>query len=70
MPIAKEILDMLDLGRKAISSNFSSFFYIENTKKSQRRRLVFPLCDGFRLFLPMAMDGPIAKNHCSVGTLL
>ena len=26
MPIAKEILNMLDLGRKAITGNFSSFF--------------------------------------------
>ena len=32
MPIAKEILVMLILGRKAIASNFSCFFYIENTK--------------------------------------
>ena len=36
MPIAKEILNMLDLGQKAIVSNFSCFFNIENTKKSQR----------------------------------
>ena len=32
MPIAKEILNMLDLGRKAIASNFLRFFCIENTK--------------------------------------
>ena len=32
MPIAKEILDILDLGRKAIASNFSCFLFIENTK--------------------------------------
>ena len=33
MSIAKEILDMLGHGRKAITSNFSIFFvYIKNTK--------------------------------------
>ena len=32
MPIAKEILNMLNLGQKAIASNFSSFFCIESTK--------------------------------------
>ena len=29
---SKEISDMLDLGRKAIVSNFSCIFHIENTK--------------------------------------
>ena len=29
---SKEISDMLDLGRKAIASNFSYIFHIENTK--------------------------------------
>ena len=55
MPIAKETLDMLDLGQKAIESNFSSFFYIKNTKIA-----VFPLCNDFRLFLSTAIDDPIA----------
>ena len=32
MSIAKEILNMLDLGQKAIASNFSWVFCIENTK--------------------------------------
>ena len=67
MPIAREILDMLDLGRKAIASNFSCFF-TSKIQKSQRK--VFLLCNGFRLFLSMAIDGPITKNHRSVGTPL
>ena len=32
MSIAKEILNMLGLGRKVIASNFSCVFFIENTK--------------------------------------
>ena len=32
--------------------------------------LVFLLCNGFRFFLSMAIDGPIAKNHRFVGTPL
>ena len=32
MPIAKKILNMLDLGWKAIARNFGCFFYIENAK--------------------------------------
>ena len=31
---------------------------------------MFPLCDGFRLLLSMAIDGPIARNNHSVGTPL
>ena len=31
---------------------------------------MFPLCDGLRLLLSMAIDGPIARNHRSVGTPL
>ena len=41
MSIAKEILNLLDLRRKAITGNFSCFFCIKNTK--------IPLCNGFRL---------------------
>ena len=65
MPIAKEILDMLDLGRKSIASNFSCFFTLKKRKGS-----VFSLCDGFRLFLTIAVDAPIARNPHSVGTPL
>ena len=68
MPIAREILDMLDIGLKAIASNFSCFFL--HRKYKNCKGLVFPLCNGFRLFLSMAIDGPIAKNHRSVGTPL
>ena len=67
MPITKEILDMLDLGRKAIASNFILFF---TSKIQQLQRISVPLGNGFRLFLLMAIDGPIAKNHRSVGTPL
>ena len=31
---------------------------------------MFPLCDGFRLFLSIANDGPISSNGRSVGTPL
>ena len=27
---------------------------------------MFPLCNGFRLLLSMAIDGPITRNHCSL----
>ena len=46
MPIAREILDMLELGLKP------SQVILENGKN----RKVFPLCDGFRLLLSMAID--------------
>ena len=32
MPITREILDMLDIGQKPISSNFSRFFTLKITK--------------------------------------
>ena len=35
MPIAKEMLDMLDFGRKAMASNFSCYF-TSKIQKSQR----------------------------------
>ena len=35
MPIAKEILNMLDLGRKAITNHFSCFFTLK-IQKTQR----------------------------------
>ena len=47
---------MLDLGRKPSQVISVIFFYIENSKN--RKGLVFPLCDGFRLFISMAIDGP------------
>ena len=31
---------------------------------------MLPLCDGFRLLLSMAINGPIARNLRSVGTPL
>ena len=43
---------------KAIVSDFSSVLTSEITVN--RRGEVFPLCDGFRLFLSMAIHGPIA----------
>ena len=53
MPIAKEILNMLDLGRKAIASNFTCFF-TSKIQKSQRISVptvqwlwIIPL-DGYR----------------------
>ena len=50
MPIAslRDILDMLDLGRKVIASNFSCFFYIENTKIAKDKAHI-PLEMGFAL---------------------
>ena len=52
MPIAKEILDMLDLGWK-LSQVIS---VVENSKNHKGK--VFPLCDGFRFILSMAINGP------------
>ena len=31
---------------------------------------MFPLCDGFRLFLLMSIEGLVAHNHRSVGAPL
>ena len=65
MPIEKEKLNMLDLGRKPFQF---CFFYIEISKN--HKEYVFPLCDGLRLFLSMALSIAITHNHSSVGTPL
>ena len=49
MPIAKEISNMLDLGRKAITSNFGCFFAskiqkLQRIKGCTHRAMI--LCDG------------------------
>ena len=54
MPIAKEISDMLDIGQKP-SQVISVVFLTSKIAVGE----VFPLCDGFRLLLSMAIDVPI-----------
>ena len=54
MPIAQELSDILDIGQ----SDFSSFCTSKNAVN--RTGYVLPLCDGFRLFLSMAINTPMA----------
>ena len=63
MPIAREILDMLDLGRKPSQLSNSSFFYIEISKD----------CKGQVPIVRWVSTAPsiaIPRNDRSVGTLL
>ena len=67
MPIAKEISNMLDISHKP----FHTFQSIPSPSIDlNRKEKVFLLCDGFTLFLLMAINAPIARNHRSVGTPL
>ena len=56
MPIVKEIVDILDLGLKP-SQVFSVVLLHRNLQKLLR--IVFPLCDSFRLLLLPPINGPI-----------
>ena len=66
MPIARKILDMLDLGRIAI--HVSYFFYSEISKN--RKGEVFPLCDDFFRWVSTAPLIAITRNDSFVGTPL
>ena len=56
---------MLDLGQKAITSNFSCLFTLK-IQKSQRISVPTVQLD----YSLMAIDGPITKNRRPVGTPL
>ena len=61
MPIPQEIFDMIDIVRKpsqVISGDFDIKILVENS--SNRKGYLFLLCDGFRVFLSIAIGGPVA----------
>ena len=59
MPFAQEIFDMLDIGSKPFQV-FPAIVSIKKKRKFKSHRIrCYQLCDGFRLFLSMGIDGLI-----------